>query len=190
MVLVGWRSSTTLRFDYQNTKGSIRYQFSHDLNTAHPSSSPLSLPSHPLIHVHTPFSCHRERFLALSDVPVIHPHTLPHHRTLILHVCYLLLGTAGGRSGLVSLWLTSFTRHQELVSHLHWSNLLLKVWLVYYCIMGQSWLALVLVATIKLKIHFIKHTCIHKTQHYTLTCKSYAGRWNNKHAYTSTNIHP
>jgi len=49
-------------------------------------------------------SCHRERFLALlalGDVPVVHPHTLPHHRTLILHVCYLLLGTAGGRSVLV-----------------------------------------------------------------------------------------
>ena len=63
--------------------------------------------THP--HTHSLYthlsSCHRERFLALlalGDVPVVHPHTLPHHRTLILHVCYLLLGTAGGRSVIVA----------------------------------------------------------------------------------------
>jgi len=48
--------------------------------------------THP--HTHSLYthlsSCHRERFLALlalGNVPVVHPHTLPHHRTLILHVC-------------------------------------------------------------------------------------------------------
>jgi len=40
-----------------------------------------------------------ERFLtllALGDIPVVHPHSLPHHFALILHVCYLLPGIAGG----------------------------------------------------------------------------------------------
>ena len=70
------------------------------------SSSPPS--HHTPIHPHSLYthlcSCHIERFLqrlALGDVPVIHPHTLPRHRTLILHFCYLLLGTAGEISVIV-----------------------------------------------------------------------------------------
>jgi len=65
---------------------------------------PGSLASSTLTHLHPPFFSPQRRFLALlalGDVPVIHPHTLPHHRTLILHVCYRLLGTAGGRSVIV-----------------------------------------------------------------------------------------
>jgi len=64
---------------------------------------PGSLASSILTHLHPPFFL-PQRFLALlalGDVPVVHPHTLPHHHTLILHVCYLLLGTAGGRSVIV-----------------------------------------------------------------------------------------
>jgi len=68
----------------------------------------MCTPLHDTPHTHSLYthlsSRHRERFLALlalGGVPVVDPHTLPHHRTVILHVCYLLLGTAGGRSVIV-----------------------------------------------------------------------------------------
>jgi len=71
--------------------------------TTRPSLQPLSLPSHTHIHPHYLYthrsSHHRERFLALlalGDIPVVHPHSLPHHFVHILHVCYLLPETAGG----------------------------------------------------------------------------------------------